>query len=144
MPKGLKAVLYVPDAEGPTREARELLSPDIPRADAVYNIGRAAMLVNALATGRMDLLKYATDDRIHQPARSSVYPAMSRLIKAALAGGAHGAFLAGAGPSVMALTTGREITVAYEMAEAARLHNLPGRTIVTEPSEQGAYVVSAE
>ena len=58
--------------------------------------------------------------------------------------GAHGAFLSGAGPSVVAFTSGREMTVIYEMAEAARLHNLPGKTMVVNPAATGAYLVESE
>ena len=144
LPDDLKAVLFVPDVEGPTREARALLASEIPRADAVFNIGRAAMLVNAFSTGNLELLRHATEDLLHQPARSAVYPAMNRLIESALIGGAHGAFLSGAGPSVVAFTTGREMTVIYEMAEVARLHNLPGKTIVVTPKATGAYLVDTE
>jgi homoserine kinase len=110
----------------------------------VYNIGRAAMLVSALYKGDYDILRQATQDRLHQPQRGQGFPALSRLIKAALNGGAHGAFLSGAGPSVMALTTGREVTVTYEMAEAARLSELPGKSIVLKPARHGAYVVEAQ
>ncbi len=144
LPDDLKAVLFVPDIEGPTKEARALLSKEVSRADAIFNIGRAAMLVNAFSTGRLELLRHATEDALHQPARRAVYPAMKRLIESALIGGAHGAFLSGAGPAVIALTTGREITVIYEMAEAARLHNLPGKTMVVSPAATGAYLVDTE
>ncbi|MCH7734211.1 MAG: homoserine kinase [Chloroflexi bacterium] len=144
LPDDLKAVLFVPDVEGPTREARALLADEISRADAIFNIGRAAMLVNAFSTGRLELLRHATEDMLHQPARSAIYPAMKRLIESALIGGAHGAFLSGAGPSVVAFTTGREMTVIYEMAEAARLHNLPGKTMVVNPAATGAYLTESE
>ncbi len=144
LPDDLKAVLFVPDVEGPTSEARALLSQEVSRADAIFNIGRAAMLVNAFSTGRLELLRHATEDLLHQPARRAVYPAMKRLIESALIGGAHGAFLSGAGPSVVAFTTGREMTVIYEMAEAARLHNLPGKTMVVSPAATGAYLVATE
>jgi len=66
---------------------------------------------------------------------------MNLMIQAAINAGAHGAFLSGAGPAVVALTTGREMTVGYEMAEAARLHGVIGRVVVTTPSTQGAYIV---
>ena len=144
LPDDLKAVLFVPDVEGPTSEARALLANEVSRADAIFNIGRAAMLVNAFSTGRLELLRHATEDMLHQPARRAVYPAMKRLIESALIGGAHGAFLSGAGPSVVAFTSGREMTVIYEMAEAARLHNLPGKTMVVSPAATGAYLVESE
>ena len=143
-PEGLKVVMFVPEREGPTREARALLPPDIPRSDAVFNIGRAALLVSAFAQNRLHLLKEATEDMLHQPARSAIYPAMRRLIQSALIGGAHGAYLSGAGPTVMALTTHREMTVIYEMVEAARLHNLPGKIIVSCPVNSGGEILSIE
>jgi homoserine kinase len=142
LPDGLHAVVFVPDMQKNTNEMRAKLTPHLSRADAIFNIGRAALLVNALATGELGLLRQATQDRLHQPARSQVFTAMNTIIKAALNGGAHGAFLSGAGPAVMALTTGREVTVTYEMTEAARLHNLQGRCIVLKPALKGAHVVS--
>ena len=59
-------------------------------------------------------------------------------------GGAHGAFLSGAGPTVMALTTGREVTVTYEMAEAARISEVPGKPLVLKPAHRGAHVVESQ
>lgn len=144
VPDELRAVLFTPDIEGPTREARALLRPEVSRADAIFNIGRSALLVNALAHNRLDLLRYATEDRLHQPDRGKVYPALKLMITAALNAGAHGAFLSGAGPGVIALTTKREMTVGYEMTEAARLHGVPGRVIVTKPTTKGAYIACAE
>lgn len=144
LPDNLQVVAFLPEVEGPTREARALLAPEVSRADAVFNAGRTALMVSAFANGNFDLLRYAMEDRLHQPARSAIYPAMNRLIESSYAGGAHAAFLSGAGPAVIALTTGREMTVIYEMQEAARLHNLPGKIIVTRPAAKGAYVVEAE
>lgn len=141
VPKDLTAVVFIPDLRTNTHESRARLPERIPRSDAVYNIGRAALLVSAMHKGKFNLLKQATQDRLHQPLRGQAYPALPRLIKAALNGGAHGAFLSGAGPTVMALTTGKEITVSYEMAEAARISEVPGKPAILKPSRRGAYVV---
>ncbi len=143
LPEGLHAVIFVPDMQKNTNEMRARLAPQVTRADAIYNIGRAALLVNALATGRLELLRQATQDRLHQPARSQVFTALNTIIKAALAAGAHGAFLSGAGPAVLALTTGREVTVNYEMTEAARRHGLAGRVVILRPSLKGAHVTAS-
>ena len=142
LPADLNTVVFVPEVTKNTNEMRAKLVPHLSRADAIYNIGRAALLVNALATGQLSLLKQATQDRLHQPARGEVFKGLNTIIKAALNGGAHGAFLSGAGPSVMALTSGREMTVTYEMTEAARLHGLAGRCIVLKPALTGAHVVA--
>ncbi len=144
LPEGLHAVVYVPDLQKSTGALRAILAPQVSRADAIYNIGRAAMLVNALGSGDLGPLRLGTQDRLHQPARGQVFPAMQPLIKAALNAGAYGAFLSGAGPAVMALTRGREVTVNYEMCEAARLHNLPGKGMILTPASNGAHLVPAQ
>ncbi|MDA0677246.1 MAG: homoserine kinase, partial [Chloroflexi bacterium] len=141
VPDDLSAVIFIPELQTNTHESRARLPDQISRSDAVYNIGRAAMLVNALKKREFGLLRYATQDKLHQPLRGQVFPALPRLIKAALNGGAHGAFLSGAGPSVMALTTGREVTISYEMAEAARISQVSGKSLVLKPALRGAYVV---
>lgn len=143
VPDDLHAVLFVPEMLINTHESRAVLPDQISRTDAVYNIGRAALLVNALSTGRLELLKYATDDRLHQPHRAQAFKAMPHLIQSALKGGAHGAFLSGAGPSVLALATGREVTISYEMSETARTHGVDGKPLIMAVAHEGASVVSS-
>jgi homoserine kinase len=53
-------------------------------------------------------------------------------------------FLSGSGSTVLALTQGRAVTVAYEMAEAARQAGVEGRVKITQPTPLGAHVVSTE
>lgn len=143
LPEGLNCIVYVPEVTKSTNDMRARLSPQVTRAEAIYNIGRAALLVNALATGHLELLRQGTQDVLHQPARSQVFKGMNTIIKAALDAGALGAFLSGAGPAVMALAKGREVTVNYEMCEAARLHSLSGKSMILRPALKGAHVVTA-
>jgi len=140
-PEGLKAVLFVPDMEMPTQESRQVLPEFLSREDAVYNIGHAALVVAALASGRVDLLDVATRDRLHQPARAKVFPAMEALFRAARQAGALGVFLSGGGSTVLALASGSEEGIAQAMAEAAAGEGAGGHTIVTAPSNAGAQVV---
>ena len=141
LPEGLSAVLFVPELRMPTRESRKLLPKSLSRADAVHNIGRAALLVAALGEGRFDLLDTATDDRLHQPARSQLFPAMYAIFEAAKAAGAHCAYLSGGGSTICALATSNEQGIADSMLEAARARETPGHTIVTRPTGRGAEVV---
>ena len=55
----LRAALYIPDQELATSAARAVLPKQVPMEDAVYNLGRAALLVAALAEGQYDLLRDA-------------------------------------------------------------------------------------
>ena len=58
-----------------------------------------------------------------------------------MSAGALAVFLSGAGSAVLALTRGRELTVGYEMADAADKSGVPGDVKVTRPTARGAHVV---
>lgn len=141
LPAGLRAVLFVPQLRMPTGESRKLLPQALSREDAVHNIGRAALLVAALARGRLDLLDAATRDRLHQPARAQLFPAMSAIFDAAREAGAHCAYLSGGGSAICALVSGDAEAVAGAMAEAAREREVAGEALITAPSQEGARVV---
>ena len=138
LPNKLGLVAFIPDFDMPTAEARTLLAPTVPRTDAVYNVGRTALLVAALAQSDLELLRVATQDRLHQPQRQAVFPAMKNLINAALGAGAHGAMLSGSGSTVLAFTSEKEMTVGYEMSEAAAKSGVQGDVKVMRPSVLGA------
>jgi len=142
LPPGLKAVLLVPEMALPTDESRRLLPRELSREDAVYNIGRAALLVAALSDGRLDLLDVATQDRLHQPARGQLFPAMEDVFRAARKAGAFCAYLSGGGSAVLALTREDEEKIARAMREAAQARGFEATSLVTAPSEQGAQVVA--
>ena len=141
VPEELSAVLYIPSLPMPTEEARGLLGIEVPRSDAVFNIGRAALLVRAMATGDLERLDIATEDRLHQPARQTIFFPMKNIIRAALGAGALGAFLSGAGSTVLALATENEFTIGYEMADAAAKSGIDGEVRITRPTTEGAGVV---
>lgn len=141
VPERVRAVLFVPDSPMPTSESRSLLPTDAPMEDVVFNLGRVGLLVNALATDDLDLLRVATQDRLHQPHRQSIFHPMRVILRAAMDAGAFGAFLSGAGSSVLALTSGREMTIGYEMAEAASKAGVEGEVVVTGVGGRGARTV---
>ena len=144
IPEGLEAVLFIPDVPMPTEEARGILPPEISRTDAVHNIGRAALLVQAFTSGDLSLLDIATGDVLHQPARQAIFPAMKNMFRAAMAVGALGVFLSGAGSTVLALARDKEFTIGYEMADAAAKSGIEGQVKITKPVSQGAQVVHSE
>ena len=141
-PEDLSAILYVPNTPMPTEEARGLLKSEVPRSDAVFNIGRAALLVRAMVSGDLEHLDIATDDLLHQPARQTIFFPMKNIIRAALGAGALGAFLSGAGSTVLAFATEKEFTIGYEMADAAVKSGLSGEVVITRPTGLGAHTLA--
>jgi homoserine kinase len=100
-PAGLEAVLVVPGRAVRTAKARAALPPEVPMTEAVFNIGRASLLVLGLARGDLDVVARGLADRLHQPRRASLYPRSMELVERARDLGALGATISGAGPSVL-------------------------------------------
>lgn len=144
VPPELHAVIFVPDVRISTEDARAVLPEKVWVADAVHNMGRVGLLVASMATNHPEYLAIATQDRLHQPYRQPLFPAMKVIFQAALDAGALGVFLSGSGSTVLALTQGREMTVAYEMAEAARQASVEGNVSVTQPTVRGAHLIDQE
>ena len=141
LPAGLKVVVFVPDFEMPTQESRRRLPRQFSREDAVFNVGRVALLVAALAAGRYDLLDEATQDRIHQPVRGDIFPGLRPIMTAAKEGGAAAAYLSGGGSTVAAFVQQDEERVSRLMTQAALSHGFRGRSIITKPTLQGAHIL---
>ena len=140
LPPDLRVVLFVPDFEMPTQESRRQLPLSLSREDAVFNVGRTALLLASLAAGRFDRLDEATQDRIHQPARSRIFAGLEPIMTAAKEAGAAGAYLSGGGSTVAAFVAEGEERVARLMTQAAITHGFHGRSIITHPSDQGAHL----
>lgn len=136
-----RAVLYVPDHALSTLYARQILPDKVSRADAVFNIGRAALVAFAFTARQVGFLQIGTQDRLHQPYRQSLVPGMRELLDAACASGASGAALSGAGPSLIAFGGSPEqaARVARAFRATARQLGLNGAVRVVALSERGAY-----
>lgn len=100
------AVALVPAQAVETTVARGLLPAEVPYADAVANVGRAALLVTAL-NRQPELLLEATEDRLHQDYREPAMPDTLRLVRELRADGLP-AVVSGAGPTVLVLTDLRQ------------------------------------
>ncbi|MBO9541377.1 homoserine kinase [bacterium] len=134
-------VVAVPAFELATAIARAALPSLVPHADAVYNVGRAALLVSALFSGRYERLAEALADRLHQPYRAPLVPGMAEVTRAAREAGAWGTTLSGAGPTLLAWcpVEGRD-AVARAMAEAWAEAGIVARAFPSAIAAQGATI----
>ncbi len=142
-PLGLRAVLFIPDRRLSTADMRRVLPAEVPLRDAVSNMSRIAIGVAGIASGRWGLLADLTVDRIHEPYRSVAYPQLPRLTGAARAAGALGAFLSGAGSTVLAFVAPDADAAPVEEAlrDAAEGAGLSGRTEIVAPRNRGPELV---
>ena len=84
-----------------TKKARALLPESYSKADAVFNVQRAALLAAAFAQGRLDLLRDGDAGPVHQPYRMEACPLLKALLPMSGEAGVAGVALSGAGPSVL-------------------------------------------
>jgi homoserine kinase len=103
---GVVPVLVIPETELSTEKARSVLPETYRRSDVVFNVQRSALLVQALTSGRWDMVGEAMKDRIHQPYRARLVPGLEDVLET-MAEGLVGAALSGAGPTVLALVERR-------------------------------------
>lgn len=135
-----QAVYVLPQVRLSTRAARAALPKKVSMADAVFNMGNALAVREALRTGSLTALAEAMQDRLHQPYRLPLLPgAADGLAAAQQAGAAAG--LSGAGPGLIAFVEpGREQAVLAAMLAAFEAHKLAARHYVLRSSAQGAQV----
>ena len=140
LPAHLRAVLFVPTFAMDTVAGRALMPTAYAKADALHNVGHAGLLFAALATGDLDALHAAMDDRFHEPYRAAIFPQMPDLMAAAVAAGAHGACLSGGGSAILALVTEHAQAVAEALQTTALALQLEGRTLVIDFDRDGAQI----
>ena len=83
--------------------------------DAVFNMGRTALLLAALTNGDTDLLADASEDRLHQNIRLESLPETAEAMRIAREAGAWCSWLSGSGPTAAALC---EPAIAQQVADA--------------------------
>ena len=100
LPAGIGLAVVTPDFVLPTKMARAALPDCYPRADAIFNLQRTALLVASLAKGSVADFSAALGDRLHQPYRAGLFPGLTEIL-ALREPGLLGCVLSGAGPSVL-------------------------------------------
>ena len=130
----LTVVAWIPEGETATASARRLLPDQVTFEDAVFNVGRTALLVASLAAGAVDAMRAAPEDRLHQNRRLARARDTRLAIDAMLEAGAFAAWLSGSGPTAAAFVD-RENAARV----AAALPKI-GRAVVLDIDDEGAVI----
>lgn len=105
VPPGLRLVLVHPDAELETKDARRVLPREVPLSEATRQAAALGALVDALHRGDLAAAgAWMRGDRIAEPRRRALVPGWDEVTAAMKKAGAHGWTLAGAGPTILALS----------------------------------------
>jgi homoserine kinase len=112
-------VVAIPNFELSTKEARGVLPAEYSRSDAIFNISRMGLLIRALETNNPVWLQTALADKLHQPYRQKLITGYQQVEQAALAAGAYGMVISGAGPTLLALASSERVEQVVKSMMAA-------------------------
>ena len=136
----LRFVVVVPDRRLATSAARQVLAQAVPLGDAVFNLSRLGLLVAGLADHRQ-LVAGAGDDRLHQGARSALFPEAPAILAGLRQAGALTSCWSGAGPSLLGICAGAEAeAVALAAHELMSQLAVPGTVLELAPDLGGLQV----
>jgi homoserine kinase len=102
VPDPWHSVLVHPDAILETRRARAALQGDYRLSEFVAQSANLALVMSGCYTGNVELVRAGLSDVLVEPRRAPLIAGFSAAKQAALAAGAMGASISGAGPSVFA------------------------------------------
>lgn len=136
------ALAIVPDFHLSTEKSRKVVPTSVSRADAVYNLSRTALLVEALIHEEYALLQEGMQDRLHQNQRASLVPGLAETLQIALDTGAYGSALSGSGPTILALVSHHMAEkVSQAMVNCLAGHGLTAKAYTLSVDSEGAVVI---
>lgn len=145
-PTELYATIIHPKIELKTSHARAVLKKNIILEKAIEQWGNLAALVSGLYTDDYDLIGRSLVDVVIEPHRSALIPGFQELKKAATDSGALGSGISGSGPSMFALSKGKEtaIRVGEEMQEAFLKYNIEFELHISKINPNGIHIISSK
>lgn len=104
-PQEWRITACIPDFELATNVSRSVLPENVSLKDASFNSRRLAMLIHAINTKDVKLMKVALEDRLHQPYREKLIPGFKEIKEAFK----HeedvlGTVISGAGPAIIVIS----------------------------------------
>ncbi len=135
----VKFVLFIPNFEVKTSDARMVVPASFSRQDVVENLGNASLVAAAFASGKYRHLRGAFVDRLHQPFREKFVPFLPKLLRAAADAGALGGFLSGSGSTVACITLsdGKEVASALQAAAPEEI----AKILIVSADNDGARII---
>ncbi|UJF36424.1 homoserine kinase [Paenibacillus hexagrammi] len=139
----LEALVAIPAFQLSTEKARGVMPQQVSMKDAVFNLSHSSLLVAALSTGNLDMIRHAMKDALHQPYRAPLIPGMSKILEEAVQHGALGAALSGAGPTILTLMdsrSGRKEELEAFLKDTLKAEHIEAEALWLKPSREGVTV----
>jgi homoserine kinase len=137
-PSDLVLCVAIPNLKVPakkTKVSRNVVPKKIKITDGIANLSNAAAIVAGFMKKDPILIGKSVRDVIVEPARQHMIPGFTQVKKNALAAGANGVTISGAGPSVIAFTTksSNQKKICDAMKRGFASSNTSCQTIICKP-----------
>lgn len=144
-PSELYASVVHPHIEIKTADSRKILRTSISLADGIRQWGNLGALIAGFFKEDYALIGRSLEDHIIEPIRSILIPGFDKIKQQAMDSGALGCGISGSGPSIFALSRGKEtaVTVAKSMSEVLDELDLEHDTYVSEINTKGIQIISS-
>ena len=142
-PSELYATVIHPQIELKTSDARSVLKQTVSLKSAIMQWGNVGGLIAGLYTKDYDLIGRSLHDEIVEPLRSVLIPGFDLIKQTALENGALGSGISGSGPSIFALSKGKETAdkIAKAMSAVYDEMNLPYEIHVSKVNDEGMKII---
>jgi homoserine kinase len=141
----IRFVLFIPPFELKTEKARSVLPQQYSRSDAVYNLSRSALMTASLFSGKLENLRVAVQDRIHQPYRASLIDHLEDVFRMSYELGSLGTYVSGAGPTIISMVAADDAKVFSSQAEVRlKQKNITGWRILTLATDSDGAQIFTE
>ena len=144
-PSELYATVVHPQIELKTSDARSVLKQTVSLKSAITQWGNVGGLIAGLYTNDYELIGRSLHDEIIEPIRSMLIPGFDLIKKAAYENGALGSGISGSGPSIFALSKGKDTAdkIAKAMSAVYDEINLPYEIHVSKVNPDGVSIINS-
>ena len=141
VPAIIRSVLVRPHRVLETRNARAILDRTVTLSDVIWQQANLAGVVAGCFTSDLPLIAASLEDVLIEPQRKRLIPGFQDVKDAAMAHGALGCSISGAGPAMFAwVEEGRSEEVRASMVESFRAQNISSDAWITRIEAVGARV----
>jgi homoserine kinase len=140
----LEVLVAIPEFQLSTEKARHALPKEVVLKDAVFNLSHSSLLVAALCSGQLEMIRHAMKDVLHQPYRAAMIPGMAAILQEATHHGALGVALSGAGPTLLALVdkqSSRKAELERFMLDTLDKESIQAQLLWLQPEARGVQVL---
>ncbi|MGH8310427.1 MAG: homoserine kinase [Steroidobacteraceae bacterium] len=142
VPASIRCVLVHPHMFLSTREARGILSRTVTLSDFVWQTANLSGFISGCYSSDLEMIRESLEDVVIEPQRQALIPGFRDVRAAAMAGGALGCSISGAGPTVFAwCEEPHAARIREAMAAAFLAHGLPSDAWITSIEPVGARLL---